>query len=462
MHESRSGGKGWLRFLLIWALFLLILGAVGCWTLYRYLGVYEVTRPDPTMDAFLQETDTEALISLAEENLSFHLTEFEDPLALYRSYIAAIDTSRALNYRQDASSSAEELVYTVRSGPNLLCTVILKPDGDSPGFGRHHWVVSEVRSAQITEILPSVTVQIDSVAGQEILLNQKPVTERYLSGEPQAIPDLTKFEASLDAAPARLRYEIGPLYGDVLVSDAFGNSIVPEDDAGDGFVRYHTFVGLKSLSIRAPEDMEITINDVPLTSQDVTSSSYGVLEGLDLYTQNAACRTNYYHIDGLYLTPVVVAHDADGSEVTPIAAAENSFTFFHKGEAETEELMKPTAERFFNAYMDYSAHAFDMTRFITLLNSILPQSSLYQYVYNSQEAMYWASGTATEYHDLRYENFHKINDYCFVCTVIYSADMTATNWYEQYSYKLENAYELSFVSEGGRWLAGGMNVITAA
>ena len=55
-----------------------------------------------------------------------------------------------------------------------------------------------------------------------------------------------------------------------------------------------------------------------------------------------------------------------------------------------------------------------------------------------------------------------VSPYCFTCTVIYSADMTAKNWYEQYSYKLENAYELSFVSTNGRWLAAGMNVITGA
>ena len=116
----------------------------------------------------------------------------------------------------------------------------------------------------------------------------------------------------------------------------------------------------------------------------------------------------------------------------------------------------------FNAYMDYSAHAFEYTRYSNLLNRILPQSDLYEYVFRSQEAMYWASGTQTEYNDLRYENFHMVSPYCFVCTVIYSADMTAKNWYEQYSYKLENAYELAFVSTNGRWLAAGMNVITGA
>ena len=110
--------------------------------------------------------------------------------------------------------------------------------------------------------------------------------------------------------------------------------------------------------------------------------------------------------------------------------------------------------------MDYSSHAFEATRFSYLLGKTLPQSNLYQYIYDSQQAMYWASGTQTEYNDLRYENFHKVSDYCIICTVIYSADMTATNWYEQYSYKLENAYELAFVSTNAKWLAAGMNVIT--
>ena len=124
-------------------------------------------------------------------------------------------------------------------------------------------------------------------------------------------------------------------------------------------------------------------------------------------------------------------------------------------------MLRPSAEIFFNAYMDYSAHAYDATRFYNLLNCILPGTYLYEYVSTSEQAMVWASGTSTEYKDLRYENFHKVSDYCCTCTVIYSADMTATSWYEQYSYSLENAYELAFVSENGRWYCAAMNVISA-
>ena len=73
----------WARFLLIWALVLLILGGVGCYLLYRYLGVYEVTRPEPVMDEFIANTEIDDLVRLSKENVQLELTEFEDPLELF-------------------------------------------------------------------------------------------------------------------------------------------------------------------------------------------------------------------------------------------------------------------------------------------------------------------------------------------------------------------------------------------
>ncbi len=461
MNEPQPRRSIWGRFLLIWALILLQLGAAACVVLYKYLEIYEITRPEPVMDAFIQESDVESITRQARENLSFQVTEFEDAETLYSSYIDAIDTSRTLSYHFDSKASTDDhLVYTIRSGPSTLCSVVMTPDGPSPGFNRNQWQISELRSAVITDILPSVSVVVDALSGQEFSLNGKNVSEEYIT-DVRTIDNLTRFEAEAENPPQYNAYEIGPLYGDVQVSDAHGNLLSPDETAADT-VHYQLFSGTRSLTVRAPEDMEVRINGVPLKAKDAASSTLGVLEGLDLYTMGSACYTNDYHIDNLYMPPVVTAREPDGREVTPIIAAENSFTFFHSGEPETEEQMRPVAEIFFNAYMDYSAHAFEPTRFYNLLNRTLPRSSLYEYIYNSQEAMYWASGTSTEYKDLIYENFHRINDYCFVCTVIYSADMTATNWYEQYSYQLENAYELAFVSENGRWLAAGMNVITAA
>ena len=145
-HGAKN--PAWGRFLIVWALVLLLLGGAGCYLLYQYLGVYEVTRPDPVMDDFIRNTELTEIIDMAKENIPFELTEFENPRDLYTSYVEAIDLSRAVNYRVNSGKSEpEHIVYDVRSGPNLICEVFLEPDGDTPGFGRNYWSVSGVQAA---------------------------------------------------------------------------------------------------------------------------------------------------------------------------------------------------------------------------------------------------------------------------------------------------------------------------
>ena len=457
--ETPRRNSKWSRFLLVWALLLLLLGGIGCVVLYQYLAVYEVTRPEPIIESFLDANDTPSLLAQARENILFDVSEYEDAQDLYDSYLSAVDTTRSLTYRLDSGSSdTDRLLYTIRSGPSILCQIIMVPEGPSPGFNRHTWTVSKVCAAPITEILPSVMVTVDAISGMDLQLNGKQLSSVYASGDSIPISDLTRFESGLDPVPCFTRYEIGPLYGEITLADSWGNTISP-DKTEPGSVHYQAAVSTQSLKVRAPEDLKIMINGVPLGSEDVSSSSLGVLEGLELYTLGEEVLTNVYRIDGLYTAPEVKAVDSDGNEISPVTVGENSFVFFHQNDPELESQQLGVVERYFDAYMDYSAHAFDATRYTNLLGKVFPQSNLYNYIFNSREAMYWASGTSAEYKDLRYEHFHRISDYCFTCTVLYSAEMTATSWYEQYSYSLENAYELSFVTQNGSWYAAGMDVI---
>ena len=327
-HGAKN--PAWGRFLIVWALVLLLLGGAGCYLLYQYLGVYEVTRPDPVMDDFIKNTELTEIIDMAKENIPFELTEFEDPCDLYTSYVEAIDLSRAVNYRVNSDKSEpEHIVYDVRSGPNLICEVFLEPDGDTPGFSRNYWSVSGVQAAKITDFLPSVTAQIETVSGTELSLNGVSLTEDYLSGKPKEIQDLTRYEAETENPPHFLTYEVGPLYGEITLTDANGGSVAPEGEVHDGQVVYHTFDGKQDLTITAPDDLPVYINGVELSKDNSVSSTLGVFKGLELYTGDADCLTTTYRIEGLYLTPTVTAVDFDGTEVTPIATSGETLLFFH-------------------------------------------------------------------------------------------------------------------------------------
>jgi len=157
----------WGLFLLIWALVLLLLGVGCCCFLYRYLDVYEKTRPEPVVDAYLAQNGAEQLMKAAQSNVQLDVTEFEDPSDLYAAYLSTVDTDRPLTYRpRTKDRSEQQLVYTVYCGNKEICTLVLSPEGTSPGFGRHRWTVSEVRSAPITDTLPSLQVAVDALAAR--------------------------------------------------------------------------------------------------------------------------------------------------------------------------------------------------------------------------------------------------------------------------------------------------------
>ena len=99
----------WGLFLLIWALVLLLLGVGCCCFLYRYLDVYEKTRPEPVVDAYLAQNSAKQLLKTAQSNVQLDVTEFEDPSDLYAAYLSTVDTDRPLTYRPRTKDSSEHV-----------------------------------------------------------------------------------------------------------------------------------------------------------------------------------------------------------------------------------------------------------------------------------------------------------------------------------------------------------------
>ena len=450
----------WGRFLLVWALILLILGAVGCFVLYRFLGVYEVTRPEMAVDTFLAGTDADSLAALAKENVDLPLTPFEDADQLYADYLESIDLSKPLSYRPDTrSSTADHQVYVIRAGSRDLCSVILTPEGKSPGFGRYAWTVSEVKSAPITDHLSSVMIEIEALSGQEVSLNGVPLPSVVEPSAEASIEDLTPLEASFDPVPVTLRYETGPLYGDVRVTDETGRSLAAVEEKGGSVLRYVAATPTHSLRIQAPDDLTISVSGRVLTESDASRSGTGVLEGLEDYTGSSPQRTVEYAFDRLYSLPVVTATDEGGNEVLPLASTTSSYVFIHESDPEIESQFLPLVQRFFEAYMAYTAHAFDYSLYNNLINFTLPGTNLYNYFSTTRDTMLWA-GSSTDEAEVTYAGFHEISPTCFVCTVIYDVSRSSVYWGSEENTVQSGAYEIAFISTGGNWYAAAMNIIS--
>ena len=61
------------------------------------------------------------------------------------------------------------------------------------------------------------------------------------------------------------------------------------------------------------------------------------------------------------------------------------------------------------------------------------------------------------YDELRFDNLHRAGNGCFTCTILYKADFTATSWYEQYSYAMQDGYKMVFIHDGTNWKAASMS-----
>lgn len=455
----------WLRVLMCWAGLLLLGGLIGCFLFYQYLGIYEVTRPETLMDELMEIMDAEDWLDRAADNLDFELTEFEDAQSLYDKYRASLTTDQPLTYRSEKSGSdSKTAVFYVRSGPSNLCRVELVSGERRLPFGRHSWKIGRVGSGDITKNLRSATLEITALGGQEITLNDIPVSEEYLSDEALPIKNLSSIESRMDLVPTLVRYRVSPVYGEIHVS-ADGKEL-PAEQSGRTLRYSAASDGSGSLIIQAPADIRVTVGGAELGKQDVSESSYGLLAGLDNYTGDEAFKTNTYRFTGLYSSPEVLAYDAEGNELSPIMTGENVYHFFHPSDtAADEEDQKELdhlwelAEGYFDTYVKYTTKPFDSNIYYRLLSATLSGTQLQAYIAQSNAAMKWAANSTVENQKFHYDNLHRIGDSCYTCTVEFELDKTSSTWVDEVSTSEQNAEQMVFVRRGKYWYAAALSMI---
>lgn len=455
MAEKKRSPKSWGRFLVKYAVFLLVIGLAACVLLYFYAAQYEETRPELVIEKMMDETAEDGRYELLSENLPTESFVFEDPSELYKEYYDAALADADLRYRIDmAAGKSDETVFVIYTGPVKVCNVYLSAiPGTRTFFGRSQWQLERIETADFRDYLETFSIEIDAPADAEVTVNGVALSDEYMYGDAIACPNLTELESRFPVQPTFVRYRIDKLCGTVAVSD--GEKEIPTETGIVNGVAYYAVdaEGEYSFKAEAPADVKVSICGVELSSKDATSEGEDIFKDLSVYSAGDEYKTLEYEYDGLYTKPEVTAVGPNGEPIEPVVDQNGVFRFFYDSDAEIPDGAEEAARDFFDAYMNYSASTGSVN---SLLDTILPNTELARYVLYSTEAMYWASKTEVSYNELFIDNFHSVNDACFTCTIRYSADFTATAWYEQYSYDMQNGYKMVFVRNGGKWLAASM------
>ena len=460
MAKRRKKSRAWGAFLAFWTVFLLMLGCVACFALYQYAAVYEETRPEKTMDAMMAEMSEsdwrEALAATAGG-----VSAFEDARTLFDGYFDSAVAGKALSYRRDLSRSDDtQTVFVVYAGSTRLGEVRLVPLREEIrfGFGRTQWQLDSITAEPLTDKLQGLTVQIDAPDGVTPLLNGIALGTEQIADPAVELTELSGLEQRFTTARLRMvRYEAGPLYGAITVSSAEGEEIAPIGEPEDGVLRYVIMpTETYSFRVEAPEGVEISVCGAVLGEEEVAKRESSIFRKLEDYLPDGGYETLLYAYDGLYTQPEISA-SYNGTALTPMLAKDGRLIFFYPSDDNISIAMHEAAEGFFDAYMYYTSYKYNGAALQNVIDRILPGTELYSYFKNSYDAMIWASATEMDQKELRFDNFHRVGENCFTCTILYKADFTATQWYGKDSYEREDGYQMVFIRQNDQWLAATMS-----
>ena len=343
---------------------------------------------------------------------------------------------------------------------------VTKPGLDQPVGAA---AINSVPRQMITRCVRRIMEEQGSSADMDILIEAPDGVTPFLNGtavgqekivDPAvALTQLSELEQRFDApGPRMVRYEVGPLYGQIAVSDPDGNEIAPVGEPEDGVLRYVIMPSTTySFRVEAPEGVTVSVCGAELGEEQVRSREQTMFRGLSDYLPEGGYDTLRYEADGLYIEPQIRA-SYNGVELSPVIGGDGRYIYFYPDDDDISIAMHQAVEGFFDAYMYYTSDKYNGVSLKDVTDRILPDTELYSYFSHSYDAMIWASATEMDQKELRFDNFHRVGDKCFTCTILYKADFTATQWYGKDSYAREDGYKMVFIrGEEGQWLAATMS-----
>ena len=457
-RSAKKSKKKWRRFILIYTLVFLLVGAAGLTVLYKFLDSYEKSLPQHAIDDYMNGVTEEQWKELFLSGGDPAVTEFESKDDILTAYFEKSCAGKPVTAREAAGvSDVKAPVFTVSAGSAAIARIYLQADEHLP-FNRCTWKVQRCEPFLNVSRLSSVNLTVEAPAGEQVCINGVPVGEGYVTDANVPCENLTALEQRYSEPPHRVRYAVSGLYGDITVTDGTGVEVFPTDPEAVSPAYVLGGTAGYGFTAVAPAEATVYVNGTALTKDEQSDYEEGLLTGLERYIGDKDSGTATYHVEGLYAKPEITAESSLGAVLTDSSEEEGIVSFTYAGDEAVRAELQGVVEKFFDNYINYSAG--NTTYYYQpLLNCLLPGTDLYTYVSQSADAMYWASDTKLEFEYCNYTDFVKLSDSCFTCSISYKANSTSQQWYQTVEDVLENSYDLVFVKEGENWLCA---VMTAA
>lgn len=220
----------------IYALVILTAAFFGLRYLWNYLKAYEDTRPEHTLNAYMEALSPEYILR-AGGGFAAEIDPNLQPQEVCRAYLTDFLKGTITSAKDLSQCTDTKLVYTLRCGSRVIGSMTMVPQGE-PRYGFRAWAVE------------SNTFDLSFLLGkpQELLLPAEctvtvggaPLGEAYITQRDIPYPALEGYYDKYDL-PSMVRYQIPALLGEpkVSITDPDGTEVLPEEDFSGRYSDYY-------------------------------------------------------------------------------------------------------------------------------------------------------------------------------------------------------------------------------
>lgn len=209
-RKNRSSTHTFVLGMIIYALIFMVIGAVGLRFLWSYMEEYERSRPNNTMDKYIQSFDEEHIKRVSADFVATLDHKVQTEEESYDYIVKAMDGQ--LSYgKKSAESNDNKAVYVISLDGKKLGTVVLTKQ-DDPTFGFSPWSVTE-EEMDFSRILASKTITVPD--SWTVSCNDNVLDSSYLSGEERPYAILKEFYEDRLELPCMVTYHVENFVGDI-------------------------------------------------------------------------------------------------------------------------------------------------------------------------------------------------------------------------------------------------------